>query len=62
MAQANVRRARFIGLAKTHLHHLCTALGLNGLRRDAWMGAWLADVNLRTMPRSPCAVLAPAAA
>ena len=35
----DVRHARFIGLAKVQLQHVCTALGLNMLR----LGAWLAD-------------------
>jgi transposase len=57
-ARADLRRARFIGLAKTHLQHLCTALGLNILR----IGAWLADVKPHTTRRSPFAALAPAMA
>ena len=57
-ARADLRRARFIGLAKTHLQHLCTALGLNVLR----IGAWFADVNPHTTGRSPFAALAPASA
>jgi transposase len=54
-ARADLRRARFVGLAKTHLQHLCTALGLNVLR----LGAWLADVKPHTTYRSPFAALAP---
>jgi transposase len=57
-ARADLRRARFVGLAKTHLQHVCTALGLNVLR----LGAWLADVQPHTTRRSPFAALAPAAA
>jgi hypothetical protein len=34
-ARADLRHARFIGLAKTHLQHVCTALGLNVLRLGA---------------------------
>jgi transposase len=62
MAQGNarmdLRRARFVGLVKTHLQHLCTALGLNVLR----LGAWLADVKPHATYRSPFAALAPDAA
>ncbi len=57
-ARADLRHARYIGLAKTHLQHLCTALGLNVLR----LGAWLADVKPHTTHRSSFAALAPAAA
>ncbi len=57
-ARADLRRARFIGLTKTHLQHLCTALGLNLLR----LGAWLADVKPHTTRRSAFALLAPAVA
>jgi transposase len=57
-ARADLRRARFIGRDKTHLQHVCTALGLNVLR----LGAWLADVQPHTTRRSPFAALAPAAA
>jgi len=57
-ARADLRRARFIGLAKTNLQHLCTALGLDVLR----LGAWLADVKPHTTRRSAVALLAPAVA
>jgi len=57
-ARADLRRARFVGLAKTHLQHLCTALGLNVLR----LGAWLAEVKPHTTRPSPFAALAPVAA
>ncbi len=57
-ARADLRRARFIGQAKTHLQHVCTALGLNVLR----LGAWLGDVQPHTTRPSPFAALAPAAA
>jgi transposase len=57
-ARADLRHARFVGLAKTHLQHLCTALGLNMLR----LGAWLADVKPQTTWPSPFAALAPARA
>ncbi len=55
-ARADLRHARFIGLAKTHLQHICTALGLNVLR----LGAWLADAPRHTTGRSSFAALAPA--
>jgi transposase len=35
-ALADLRHARYIGLAKTRLQHLCTALGINILRVGAW--------------------------
>jgi hypothetical protein len=38
----DLRRARYIGLAKTRLQHLLTATGLNVLR----LGAWWADRQL----------------
>jgi transposase len=34
---AGLRRARYIGLAKTHLQHLITAAALNVLRGAAWL-------------------------
>jgi transposase len=55
-ARADLRHARYIGLAKTHLQHLCTALALNILR----LGAWLADVRPHTTHPSRFAALAPA--
>jgi hypothetical protein len=57
-ARADLRRAGFIGRAKTHLQHVCTALGLNVLR----LGAWLAEVKPHTTRPSPFAALAPALA
>lgn len=54
-AIADLRRARYTGLAKTHLQHLFTALGLNVLR----LGAWFAE-SPRTQTRtSSFAKLAP---
>jgi transposase len=32
-----MRRARYIGLAKTHLQHLLTAAAINLVRLDAWL-------------------------
>jgi len=57
-ARADLRHARFIGLTKTHLQHVCTALGLNVLR----LGAWLAEIQPHTTRPSPFAALAPAVA
>jgi transposase len=54
----DLRRSRYIGLAKTHLHHLITATAINLLR----VGAWLADLPRAQTRRSPFAALAPAPA
>jgi hypothetical protein len=54
-ARTDLRRARFIGSAKTHLQHRRTALGLNVLR----LGAWFAETPRHTTQPSPCAALAP---
>jgi transposase len=51
----DLRRSRYIGLAKTSLHHLMTATALNLLR----VGAWLAEVPRASTRRSPFAALAP---
>jgi transposase len=53
-----VRRSRYIGLAKTHAQHLLTATSLNFLR----VGEWLADVPKATTRRSPFARLMTGAA
>ena len=53
--RADLRRARYVGLAKTHLQHLATAAALNLVR----LGAWLAGVPLVTTRRSAFAALAP---
>jgi transposase len=34
---SGLRRARYVGLAKTHLQHVLTAAGLNVLRVSAWL-------------------------
>ena len=31
-----LRRARYVGLAKTHLQHVATATAINVVRLDAW--------------------------
>jgi transposase len=48
-----LRRARYIGLAKTHLGHILTALAVNLLR----IGAWLAEVPRAKTRRSAFATL-----
>jgi transposase len=54
----DLRRSRYIGLTKTHLHHLISATAINLLR----VGAWLADLPRAQTRRSPFAALAPAVA
>jgi transposase len=51
---ADLRRSRYIGLAKTHLHHLLTAAALNLVR----VGAWLAEIPKAPTRRSSLAILA----
>jgi Transposase DDE domain len=42
-----MRRSRYIGLAKTHLHHLGIAAGINVVRVVAWLdGEELAPTNV----------------
>lgn len=53
---ADLRRARYVGLAKTRLQHLLTATGLNVLR----LGAWLGERPRAGTRRSPFAALAAA--
>ena len=55
VSRAEVRRSRYVGLAKTHLQHLATAAALNLVR----LGAWLAGTPLVTTRRSSFAALAP---
>ncbi|MCZ7570785.1 MAG: transposase [Ardenticatenaceae bacterium] len=56
VAIPDLRHARYIGQAKTHLQHICVALGLNILR----VGAWLAKIPRARTRTSPFAALAPA--
>ena len=35
--RAGLRQTRYIGLAKTHLQHVLTAIALNVIRVDAWL-------------------------
>lgn len=51
---SDLRRSRYIGLAKTHLHHLLTATAINLLR----VGAWLVDTRLAQTRTSAFAALA----
>ena len=53
--RAGLRRARYLGLAKTQLQHLATAAALNVVR----LGAWFAGTPLVTTRRSAFAALAP---
>jgi transposase len=57
---SEVRRSRYIGLAKTHLQHLLSATSLSFLR----VGEWLMGVPKATTRRSPFArlMVAPVAA
>lgn len=50
----DLRRTRYIGLAKTHLGHICTAVALNLAR----LAAWFADTPRAQTRRSPFAKLA----
>jgi len=52
--ESDLRRARYVGLAKTHLQHVLTAAGLNVLR----VGAWLDERPLAPTRRSAFAALA----
>ena len=53
----DLRRSRYVGLAKTRLHHFLTATALNLVR----VGAWFADTPCEHTRRSPFAALAAAA-
>lgn len=50
---ADLRRSRYLGLAKTHLHHLVSATAVNLLR----VAAWLADTPRAQTRQSPFAAL-----
>jgi transposase len=54
-----MRRSRFIGLAKTHLQHICVALGVNVLRVGAWLDE---DFKPHRIHKSAFAALASAGA
>jgi transposase len=53
--RADLRRTRYVGLAKTHLQHLATAAAVNLVR----LAAWLADTPLVTTRQPAFARLAP---
>ena len=38
-----MRRARYLGLQKTHLEHVFSAVALNLIRLDAWWNGHLLD-------------------
>lgn len=44
-----LRRARYLGLVKTHLQHLATAAAMNRVRLDAWLGG-IPHAQTRTSP------------
>jgi hypothetical protein len=54
---ADLRRSRYIGLAKTHLHHVLAVAAIN-LRR---IGDWLADDPRAKTRTAPFVLLAQAA-
>jgi transposase len=49
----DIRRSKYVGLAKTHLQHLLSAASLNFVR----VGEWLMGVPKATTRRSPFARL-----
>ena len=51
--RSDLRHARYIGLAKTHLQHVLTAVAINLIR----VLAWLAEVPRATTRTSPFAAL-----
>jgi hypothetical protein len=51
--RCRLRRTRYIGLARTHLAHVLTAVALNFLR----LGEWFTDVPRAKTRRSPYARL-----
>jgi transposase len=51
--RSDLRHARYIGVAKTHLQHILTAVAINLIR----VLAWLADVPRATTRTSPFAAL-----
>jgi transposase len=56
--RCGLRRTRYVGLAKTHLQHLITAVALNVIRVGAW---WLGTPQAKTRG-SPLVALRLAAA
>ena len=55
ITMADLRHARYIGLAKTHLQHILTALGMNILR----LGAWWSEVPKAQTRSCPFSSLKP---
>ena len=53
LRRAGLRRSRYVGLAKTHLQHILTAVALNLVR----LSAWLADIPLAPTRQSTFAQL-----
>ena len=51
---SDLRRSRYVGLAKTHLQHILTATAVNVSR----VGAWLAGIPIASTRTSPFAALA----
>lgn len=54
--RCGLRQARYLGLAKTTLQHVCTAAALNMVR----VGEWLAGTPLAQTRQSAFAALQPA--
>jgi transposase len=52
--RCDLRRSRYIGLAKTHLHHLVTAAAINLIR----VSDWLAGIPIAQTRQSPFVALA----
>ena len=63
VARADLRHARYRGLAKVHLQHICTAVALNLVRLVQWLWAVpkAATRRSRFAALAPPAALAPAA-
>jgi transposase len=52
LRRSGLRRSRYIGLSKTHLQHILTAVALNLVRLSAWLaGAPLASTRRSTFAR-----------
>jgi transposase len=52
--RSDLRHARYIGLAKTHLQHVAIAAAVSAIR----LVAWLQDIPTAATPRSPLACIA----
>ena len=51
--RCGLRQSRYLGLAKTHLQSLLTAVALNVVR----LGAWVTGIPRASTRGSPCAAL-----